>query len=507
MRSGVAATLSGAELARRSAILRLPHWMAGGDPTAFGHQCNWRLEEVDGPAGEWRVRLDERVRRKPARLVQVHQLASAANADKKGAYSRLRPLVAAPGVSGSMPPERIQAELDRLACERPGELTALVYSGSLATTTTPAEHLPTIVQQVLRDGLLPLLPDAAAYLAEVDPALSFRYGATRVLLQVQDDPSLILRRPTQRRDELIFNSGRWLFSDTAIGLGAYLSPLFLSLSPWVWAVSAPRAGGVVIYTLGGAVVGRRGEPSELLQLFSPGGRAAAGPGPQVSASDIDAALRWWIAALDRVFTEVTDPANYSADDGRYDERRNFEVLLSVEQAFRNVQSLSAHDRDSHARRVLMFDTLDTLAGIRPPDFDRMCELASARQALADIEDALDPAAGRVLLPRVRASITALEKVQQGFFIPSRLTAGGLRVPDKQGNERVMSLDNAAAAYLRVLRNAGHGFGSRPGQQARDEVLLMSHNGHLPVDLPDLAYLYLLRLLARPHDLQRRTGPR
>ena len=38
----------------------------------------------------------------------------------------------------------------------------------------------------------------------------------------------------------------------------------------------------------------------------------------------------------------------------------------------------------------------------------------------------------------------------------------------------------------------------------DEVLLMSHNGDLPVDLPDLAYLYLLRLLARPLDLRRRT---
>ncbi len=152
----------------------------------------------------------------------------------------------------------------------------------------------------------------------------------------------------------------------------------------------------------------------------------------------------------------------------------------------------------------MFDTMDTLAGIRAPDFDRMCELACARQALAEVEDALDPAAGRVLLPRACASIIALEQLQQGFFLPSRLTTGGLRVPDRRGNENVMSLEKAAAAYLRVLRNAGHAFGGRPGQQARDEVLLMSHNGDLPVDLPGLAYLYLLRLLARPLDLRRRT---
>ena len=50
-------------------------------------------------------------------------------------------------------------------------------------------HLAAIVQQVLRDGLRHLLPDAAVYLAEVDKARSFRHAATRVLLQVHDDPS------------------------------------------------------------------------------------------------------------------------------------------------------------------------------------------------------------------------------------------------------------------------------------------------------------------------------
>ncbi len=81
------------------------------------------------------------------------------------------------------------------------------------------------MQQVLQGQLLPLLPDAAVYLAEVDQALSFRYAATRVLLQVHDDPSLILQWPAQQPDELIFNSDRWLFSDTAIGLGAAPQPL------------------------------------------------------------------------------------------------------------------------------------------------------------------------------------------------------------------------------------------------------------------------------------------
>ena len=67
----------------------------------------------------------------------------------------------------------------------------------------------------------------------------------------------------------------------------------------------------------------------------------------------------------------------------------------------------------------------------------------------------------------------------------------------------MPLESAAALWLRVLRNAGHGFGSRSsGAKARDDALLVAHDGSVPTDLPDLPYLYLLQLLARPELLRR-----
>lgn len=65
---------------------------------------------------------------------------------------------------------------------------------------------------------------------------------------------------------------------------------------------------------------------------------------------------------------------YVRHDGTYGVKENFEGLLSIEQAFRNVQSPSAHVRDGHVRRILLFDTLDTLEGLRGPNFARMREL-------------------------------------------------------------------------------------------------------------------------------------
>lgn len=254
---------------------------------------------------------------------------------------------------------------------------------------------------------------------------------------------------------------------------------------------------MVVYSFGCPVVGRRGEAAELLQLFFPDGRAESGLRPEASAADTHAAMTWWTEALDSLFTEDTDPAGYAADDGTYRAKENFEALLSIEQAFRNLQSLSAHVRDNHVRRVLLFDTLDTLEGLRSPDFQKMCELSYAQRVLGEVTGLVGELAGRVLLPRARRAVAALRQLQDGFFAPSRLRDGGLLVPRRDGTEVVMSLEKAVSAYLRVLRNGGHAFGGR--QQPGDGVLLAAHDGVVPVDLPDLAYLYLLHLLARPRD--------
>ncbi|HWG60797.1 MAG TPA: hypothetical protein VG253_03700 [Streptosporangiaceae bacterium] len=61
-----------------------------------------------------------------------------------------------------------------------------------------------------------------------------------------------------------------------------------------------------------------------------------------------------------------------------------------------------------------------------------------------------------------------------------------------------------AVYLRVLHNGGHAFRGRSAPA--DGVLSLAHNGGIPVDLANLASLYLLYLLARPQDLRRRTTP-
>ena len=400
--------------------------------------------------------------------------------------------------------KRAADELARLDAAHPGDVGAWLYGAALITLAARDDQLLDVILAVVRERLQPNhLPDAAAHLLVVDQALSYRFSLTRVLLQVADEPGLLQGPP---EEFLGFNSAKALFSDTTFGLDAYLGPLLTSLTPWVWGITAPRAGAVIIYTFGRAVSGRRGSASDPLDLFLPrdGRGAGAGPPrPSIGPRQIGQTLTWWARQLSELFTELTDPGNYVDASENYQPREAFERLLSVEQAFRHVQVLSASDGDSHTRRVLLFQTLDTLEGLRLLDFRQMCTLSRAQAELAALEQLLPPDVASVLLPRARRAVEALRELQRGFFLPSRVSSDGVRVTDK-GREQVMPLEAAVAAWLRVVRNAQHGFGGKVAVPGRDDVLLASHNGDVPRDLSDLAWLYLLRVVANPSLLRRRV---
>jgi hypothetical protein len=58
-----------------------------------------------------------------------------------------------------------------------------------------------------------------------------------------------------------------------------------------------------------------------------------------------------------------------------------------------------------------------------------------------------------------------------------------------------------AAYLRVLRNANHGFsGENDAGKRRDQILLLSHDGNLPLGVAFLPYLFWIEALADPTRL-------
>lgn len=480
----------------RVAHLRLPQWMWGSNLAGFADAGQWNLRQVDDTV--WSISVRERSDGDdPPDLLVLDRVVDAHRGHDASTGRRLARLPRSDAQWSDDLRQIAFDEITRLDGLYPGDPATWLYGAALAIQASPDGQLQDLLVQVIRDRIVPNhCPRAAAHTLTVSTALPYRYALPRILLQVEDDPGLLERAPEDFRG---FNSARGLFSDTTLGLDAYIAPLLSSLAPHLWGFPATRIGTVVVVTLGQAISGRRGPASDPLDLLLPHGRGGSGPAfPELSPKQCGAALSWWVDQLTRLFTEVTDPTNYVDDLGDYQHRRAFERMLSLEQAFRHVQALSAHDRDPHTRRVMMFQSLDTLEGLKLLDFHTMCTASRAEAVLESLRQTIPADAQPVLLPRAERGVAALQELQDGFFLPSRVSpTEGVRVKAKQGHDEYLPPERAAATWLRIVRNAQHGFGGREQLPGRDDVLLASHDGEIPEHLPDLAWLYLLRLVAQP----------
>ena len=66
---------------------------------------------------------------------------------------------------------------------------------------------------------------------------------------------------------------------------------------------------------------------------------------------------------------------------------------------------------------------------------------------------------------------------------------------------VMSFEEAAARYLRVVRNGHHGFTPSARYETRQrQILLSAHTGEVGAAIVFLPYLYWLFILAHPELL-------
>jgi hypothetical protein len=166
-------------------------------------------------------------------------------------------------------------------------------------------------------------------------------------------------------------------------------------------------------------------------------------------------------------------------------------------------SILANDRDLSGRRLTAFAALDTLEGLGIVTVHEACRLSRAERALGNLEQQLPDPVANVLLPCARRAVDALRACQKGFYLSSRIGTDGVRVPSS-GGDRTIPLAEAVSLYLRVLRNANHGFGGRnDSERKRDEILLMAHDGEIPADVALLPFLYWLATLADLEPLRRR----
>ena len=227
-----------------SVEVKLPPWLGGGNPAGAAAAARWRTTETAG--GTWSLRLQERPGA-PPRLVRSDLLGHAGNVDSPGTWARLAQLPPHAEHLGPGTAERIAAHLRSTPTD--GSLTDVLARLVLTTQACSEQQLPEIVQ----DGLRLLLSlDALGqgqqvHLVQVDEALARRATLVRALAQLEQPGAASAMAQIAAQGGALppdspLAAARHLGSDLTFGFTAYLGPLLLAASPYVWASCVPRGG-------------------------------------------------------------------------------------------------------------------------------------------------------------------------------------------------------------------------------------------------------------------------
>ena len=267
----------------RRVSVRLPPWLAGNNILQFTDEAALKATAIDASTYRWELETQESYERRSPRLMTVEPLAGPRQEERWDTLLALPD----PGIGSAPTRDQIFAERDRIVGERPGDLAALAAALTVVVCLVPHAEMAAAARSgyealaALPPGghPSPLLPELSTKFIGVSPALMKRLALAHVLMRIEEEPDLLTNRPDPAPGTTAFGSGWHLTSDLAFTRDAYLAPLFLSASPWVWCIPCPRIPGLIVYDLGTAIVGRRGEASELLQMFFPTGMLTGGGRP------------------------------------------------------------------------------------------------------------------------------------------------------------------------------------------------------------------------------------
>ena len=494
--------------------MRIPPWLWGGNPSAFFSAAKLRSQLLDDKAGSWRVRTEESWRRARPSLISVSHLAGPMMARPRFELIRGR---APSDRTVLVPNDSIVDEINRLgkrAQETGNPADAIAYSQLQTMTALPNElsdAVRGVYENLVEVGLVSDLSEkvfanAGVHIFQREPALLHRIKMPSVWLRVSSDEKLGLGDLSQVQaavaaGENAFASSRGLY-DGIYTLDAYIAPLLGALSPAVWSFHAAHMLGTIVYTFGQPIAGTQGTAAELLHVLPNQGAYESSKIPTLSANASAASIDWWADRLNDLFAMLSDPAIFTDRDGSYVPAKHLHALMTVEQLFRRVSSIQTSYRDANARRTLLFTVLDTLERLTGRDLPALCSLQLAEKAFNRLAANISVSAAEVLLPGAQRAITALKKVQEGFFIKRHTGASHIEWIDPRNGSCRLTPAEAAAQYIKILRDSTHGHGSnRTNQVARTNALLTHHSGDLPHDLALLGYLYLLDLISRPDDLR------
>ena len=398
---------------------------------------------------------------------------------------------------------RVDDEHRRLRSAPELSLSRYGHSAQLGFQSEPRDSLPGFVEHGLLRPLQQPLPHARLLIIDYDQAIHSRVSLARSILTAREAPDWLANIGSGGFSVMRGLGGRGLN-----GGSTFIDVLLAAQFPWVFGISVARTGAGLGVVLFGDVLPWRSDPldydlGELLRasdLLQGGPTIRMPKTPTFDATTVEAAVRWWIAAADRLIGVATDPTLY-ATSGEYDAAQHLGSMLSMERLFASVLAgLTSTGLDEYSRRLHLFEALDILGELLRHDYEVLLDEERLRAVLDELQDTLPEAVSCLVLPRCRAAVDGLVELQKGF-LASRRVGDSVELKSANGTDRRVPVRKAVARLLREVRNAGHGFESIL-DDPRHLSLLTAHDVDIPSAVSDVAFLHLVRFMASPDLLVR-----
>jgi hypothetical protein len=477
-------------------------WVGFRDPkigtTAeqISERCGWQMRGTDG---DRRVCTNENYAKSSPNLVVARRLIDARGADD-AALEDLTEWGHDDLYRSLMSSVEIDAEVARLtdSGSREGGWSAHLL---LCAGTEPGK-MPGYLRSAFEALCQPeLFPDLSIWSVKGTSTAQYRHQIVRSLIAAEHLPEVI---EDVKLASLSIKMASGL-SSQSVGLpvGERLGPLLACSAPWITGFASERIGGAIVFMLGKLEFGKVvGQPhGDLIDQLQPNFLVSEQHGsrskPEFSSGDAVDALQWWVRGLNALNSVELDPATHSSN-GTYDPIRHWTTTLTIDRLVATIQQISIADRRSSiVRKLLFFDSLDLLEGLlRGHRFEVLTSVSKARKQLAELEEAMPSSVRRVLLPRCRRAVDALEEMRNGFWVPSTVVDGKLLVSSRSGQQTAQTFETATTKVLRMIRNGHHGLVSdRFHADSESRTMLTLHDGRIPDALPDIAFFHLVRLIA------------
>jgi hypothetical protein len=366
------------------------------------------------------------------------------------------------------------------------------------------------LDQVLALNVPPLLerfPKGSLWLVTVDDLLLARLAFGRTQLALALTPDMPFGPDMERLsafEDLTLTKG--------INFEGIMSLPLVALSPAALGLLIPAMPHVLVFCFGTGIDLRKPYPVSFASLYRPSvlndpegldrSRFAGEENPE----DGPLLLSWWVARLNTLYSHITDPTRFTDGDGYYDAAAQTAWLITCERLIGDAVSLLAEPQATDLDRTQMaFDLLDKAEGLLGYDknnsgagFQALLRRATCVPRLRSAYEASLP---RPLAKRLGDEV---QRLFDGLYDEIRANSLSYRLTKKGARFATGSATGVAATdndtyvskLCRAVRNSSHGV-LEVLRNHDDRFLLATNTGGIPAELPALAPLIALGLLADP----------